>query len=129
MVVADTDVVSYLFKRHPLAEAYLGLLSGHSVMISFMTVAEIEYGMESDGWGGPRRAGMRRYLEERFSVVYPDSKTVKIWASIVAGCERKGRSIAHSDAWIAATALRLGVLLVTHNARDYSAVDELLLFT
>ena len=101
-------------------------------MVSFMTAAEIEYGMESDGWGGHRRAGMRRYLDERFSVVYPDypdSQTVEIWASIVAGCERKGRSIAHSDAWIAATALRLSVPLVTHNARDYSAVDELLLFT
>ena len=129
MVVADTDVVSYLFKRHPLAEAYVGLLGGHSVLVSFMTVAEIEYGMESDGWGGHRRASMRRYLDERFSVIYPDLETVKIWASIVAGCERKGRSIAHSDAWIAATALRLSVPLVTHNARDYSAVDELLLFT
>ena len=58
-----------------------------------MTVAEIEYGMESDGWGEARRAAMRQYIETRFSVVYPDADTVKIWAGIVAGCERKGRSI------------------------------------
>ena len=125
MVVADTDVVSYLFKRHLLAQAYSDLLVGHSVMISFMTVAEIEYGMESDGWGQNRREAMRSYLEGRFSTVYPDALAVKIWAEIVAGCERKGRSISHSDAWIAATAMRLGAPLVTHNATDYSAVGAL----
>ena len=67
MVVADTDVVSYLFKRHPLAQAYLGLLVGHAVMVSFMTIAEIDYGMESDGWSENRRESMRRYLDGRFS--------------------------------------------------------------
>ncbi len=67
MVVADTDVVSYLFKRHPLATRYLELLTGHSVAVSFMTVAEIEYGVESDGWGEARRAAMRQYVESRFS--------------------------------------------------------------
>src|SRR5712692_368642 len=118
MVVADTDVVSYLFKRHPLSGAYYELLAGHSVMLSFMTVVEIEYGMESDGWGEVRKAAMRQYLDTRFSAVYPDGKTVKIWAGIVASCERKGRSIAHSDAWVAATALRLEVPLVTHDAGD-----------
>ena len=129
MVVADTDVVSYLFKRHSLAQAYSELLAGHSVMVSFMTVAEIEYGMESDGWGQNRREAMRRYLDDRFSTVYPDAVAVKIWAEIVAGCERKGRSISHGDAWIAATALRLGAPLVSHNATDYSGVDALTVLT
>ena len=69
MVVVDTDVVSYLFKRHPLAAVYLDLLASHSVMVSFMTVAEIEYGMESDRWGEGRRAAMRGYFEARFSPV------------------------------------------------------------
>lgn len=68
MVVADTDVVSYLFKRHPLAQAYVDLLAGHSVMISFMTIGEIEYGMESDGWGQNRREGMIAATAVRLNV-------------------------------------------------------------
>ena len=129
MVVADTDVISYLFKKHPLAQGYADLLVGHPVMISFMTLAEIEYGMESDGWGASRREAMRSYIAGRFSPVYPDIAVVRTWARIVAGCERKGRSISHSDAWIAATALWLGVPLVTHNAADYAAVDRLTVLT
>ena len=129
MVVADTDVVSYLFKKHALAEAYSRLLAGHSVLIPFMTVAEIEYGMESDGWGENRRTAMRQYLEGRFSVAFPDADTVRIWAGVIAGCERKGRPISHGDAWIAATALQFTAPLATHNAGDYAPVDTLVVLT
>ena len=94
-----------------------------------MTVAEIEYGMESDGWGQNRREAMRRYLDGRFSPVYPHAVAPKIWAEIVAGGERKGQSMSHSDAWMGATALRLGAPLVTYNATDYSAVEALTVLT
>ena len=90
MLVADTDVVSYLFKRHVLASRYEDLLEGHVVLLSFMTVAEIEYGMHSDGWGAIRRDAMRSYLESRFTTVYPDTKTIQVWATLVARCESRG---------------------------------------
>jgi len=70
------------------------------------TIAEIEYGMESDGWGENRRAAMRRYLEDRFSPVYPDPAILRIWAGIMAGGENKGRRMSHSDAWIASASMR-----------------------
>ena len=41
------------------------------------------------------------------------------------GAERAGRRISCADAWIAATALRFGVPLVTHNANDYLGVADL----
>jgi predicted nucleic acid-binding protein len=34
-----------------------------------------------------------------------------------------------ADAWIAAAALQLNVPLATHNARDFEAVDGLLMLT
>ena len=40
-VVVDTDVVSYLFKSHPIAFQYLPDLTDRTPMISFMTVAEL----------------------------------------------------------------------------------------
>ena len=42
-VVVDTDVVSFLFKSHPLAPAYQATLAGRSLTVSLFTIAEIEY--------------------------------------------------------------------------------------
>ena len=40
-LVVDTDVVSLLFKNHPIAELYDSDLVG-PVVLSFMTVAELD---------------------------------------------------------------------------------------
>jgi predicted nucleic acid-binding protein len=67
---------------------------------------------------------MRRFLT-RFTLLPPDAETARTWARIKSGCEKKGRPIAFADAWIAAAALQLNAPLVTHNARDYRAVEKL----
>jgi hypothetical protein len=36
-VVADTDVVSYVFKNHPFGSGYDSELAGRIILISFMT--------------------------------------------------------------------------------------------
>jgi len=41
-VVVDTDVVSFLFKNHPIGLRYDPELAGRVALISFMTVAELE---------------------------------------------------------------------------------------
>lgn len=41
-VVVDTDVVSYLFKSHPVAHEYLPDLENRTPVISFMTLAELD---------------------------------------------------------------------------------------
>ncbi len=40
--VVDTDVVSFLFKRDTRAQAYKRHLVGRRLVVSFMTVAELE---------------------------------------------------------------------------------------
>jgi len=61
-VVVDTDVVSFLFKSHPLAPAYQAILAGRPLAVSLITLAEIEYGMEVKNWGANRRDLMHRFL-------------------------------------------------------------------
>jgi tRNA(fMet)-specific endonuclease VapC len=47
--VVDTDVVSYLFKGDSRAEAYRLHLSGRLLVVSFMTVAELQrWALERD---------------------------------------------------------------------------------
>jgi predicted nucleic acid-binding protein len=127
-VVVDTDVVSFLFKAHSLATAYQALLAGRPLAVWLITLAEVEYGMEARTWGTGRRDLMRRFLC-RFTYLLPDTETARVWARIKSGCERKGRPIAFADAWIAAAAMQLNVALVTHNAADYRAVENLTILT
>ena len=41
-IVVDTDVVSFLFKNHPIGRLYDPEVAGCRALISFMTVAEVE---------------------------------------------------------------------------------------
>ena len=84
--------------------------------------------MEVKNWGSPRRDLMRRFLT-RFTPLAPDPETARFWARIKSGSEKKGRPITFADAWIAAAALQLNVPLVTHNASDYAAVENLTIWT
>jgi predicted nucleic acid-binding protein len=126
--VVDTDVISFLFKNHSFAPAYQAILAGRPLAVSLIGMAEIEYGMEAKNWGSSSRDLMRRFLE-RFTALLPDTETARLWARIKSTCEKKGRPITFADAWIAAAAVQLNVPLVTHNARDYVAVDGLTILT
>lgn len=127
-VVVDTDVVSFLFKNHTLAPAYQTILAGRPLAVSLITLAEIEYGMEAKNWGSARRDAMRRFLEP-FTPLLPEADTARIWARVKSACERKGRPITFADAWIAAAVLQWNMPLVTHNAKDYRAVEKLTVLT
>jgi len=58
--------------------------------------------------GTDRRDLIRRFLA-RFTVLQPDTDTARLWARIKSACDRKGRPIKFTDAWIAAAAVQLNV--------------------
>jgi hypothetical protein len=41
-IVVDTDLVSFLFKNHPIGRHYDPEVAGCVALISFMTVAQVE---------------------------------------------------------------------------------------
>jgi predicted nucleic acid-binding protein len=127
-VVVDTDVVSYFFKNDSRAEAYRPHLDGNLLIISFMTVAELDVWALQSRWGTQRRSRLEEHLE-RYAIYHASRQLCRGWAEVTAGARRKGRPIDCADAWIAATALILSVPLVTHNVRHYAQVDGLELIT
>ena len=119
--VIDTDVVSFEFKKDSRARLYRPHLLGRQGIIAFMTLAELDEWAEQRRWGQARRERMERHLA-RFVVYYADRALCRLWAEVRASAQRRGRPIDKADAWIAATALALGVPLVTHNPSDYAGV-------
>ena len=123
-VIVDTDVVSMIFKRDTRAAWYEPHLVGKLLAISFMTRAELSLWPRSAGWGEQKIATLERFLRD--SVVLPyDEDLCELWAEIKFSCQRKGREVSHSDAWIAATALLYDLPLVTHNYHHFAGVEGL----
>ena len=55
MVVVDTDVVSFLFRRDTRADLYRPHLVGRVLAISFMTLAELDQWALQHHWGTDRQ--------------------------------------------------------------------------
>ena len=123
-VVVDTDVVSFFLKGDTRARRYEKHLQGKQLVLSFMTIAELHRWSLERSWGEERKARLEEYLR-KFIVSPADTELCKIWGQIQALAKAKGRPIGVADAWIAATAVRYNIPLVTHNLKHYSNVDEL----
>jgi len=127
-IVLDTDVVSFLFKGDSRAEVYKRHLPNQTVVISFMTLAELDHWSLKHRWGKARRKQLAQHLAG-YIVYYADAATCRHWAEVFHARYSAGRPMDKADAWIAATPLRLGVPLVTHNVGDYFGVPGLHVIT
>lgn len=123
-VVVDTDVISFLFKNHPIRVRYDAELAGRSLLISFMTLAELDRWAIQARWGEARLNRLIEYLQP--FVVLPYNRALcRKWAEVTVAAQANGRRIDCADAWIAATALLYDLPLVTHNRDDYLGVPGL----
>jgi tRNA(fMet)-specific endonuclease VapC len=116
-IVVDTDVASYIFNSHSLAQEYADALRGSEVILSFMTVAEMRMGAISAVWGSRRRLLLEQFIQ-RFELVYANNDLCTIWARIRADARTAGRPMSPQDAWIAATALALDAPLATNGSSE-----------
>ena len=127
-IVVDTDVASYIFNWHSLAQQYANALRGSELILSFMTIAEMRMGAISAGWGNRRRLLLEQFMQ-RFEWVYADNDLCTVWARIRADRRATGRALSPQDAWIAATALALDAPLATNNRRDFEHIPKLRLLS
>ncbi len=128
VVLADTNILSYAHNHHSLWGVYEPLLQGHIVLIAAQTVAELRFGAFRLHWGERRLARLEALIAQ-YKVVYPNDAICSRWASSRAWVERGGRHLSSNDAWIAATALVLGIPLVTHNRKDFEPLKDLILIS
>jgi tRNA(fMet)-specific endonuclease VapC len=129
-VVVDTMAVSALLneQRDPdTARDYRRLVGDRPVLVSFVTIAEMRYGALKAGWGELRTRGLERSLSQ-VVVVQPDDELIRACASLRAECERGGhplgQKVHEADRWIAASALRLGLEVVSDDT-VFDQVDRL----
>ena len=123
-VVVDTDVISFLFKDHTIGSRYDADLASRILVISFMTLAELDRWAIHAKWGDIRRSRLQAYLSPFVILPYNRALCTK-WAEVTEAAQSSGNRIECADAWIAATALLYDRPLVTHNHGDYRGVSGL----
>lgn len=125
----DTNVVSEWTKPRPDGGvvAWLAEADEDRVFISVVTLAELRYGVERMP-AGARRNRLDTWVKEQLPVrfeqrVLPiDSETADAWGRVMARGKTAGRPVGIMDAFIAATAERHRLTLVTRNVADFDAL-------
>lgn len=125
----DTNVVSEWVKLRPDSGviAWLAEADEDRVFISVVTIAELRHGIERLP-AGARRDRLDIWLSEqvpaRFEarVLSVDVETADTWGRVVSRGEANGRAVGTMDAFIAATAERHDLTLVTRNVSDFDVL-------
>lgn len=132
LYLIDTNMVSYILNgRSPAARARLEALcvdKDHEAGISTITVGEILYGLEKIGAGDQRRGALDLFFAN--ITIYPwDLPAAEAYGVLRAGQEALGESLGPCDLQIAAHALSLGAVLISHDPafqqiRDLAGVED-----
>jgi len=130
----DTNVISEGMKERPNSGVvkWVAEADEDRLFISVVTLAELRHGVERMP-AGARRNRLATWLKDdvpaRFDerVLPVDIQVAEAWGRTVAKREASGRPIGAMDAFIAATAERNDLALVTRNARDFEGLGLRLL--
>jgi predicted nucleic acid-binding protein len=129
-VLLDTNVFSYVLKKHDLARLYDKHLDGRQQTLCFAVVAELMQGAMVLKWTPARIAQLEERLHTVTIIPY-DIGVCRAWANLCDAKNHDGsaRSFGNNDRWIAACAIHHGVPLISHNRRHFTGIPGLTLIS
>ncbi len=108
----DTNTVSHLIKRHPLASARLVQVPMHSICISAITAGELAFGLAKRPSATALHTAVAEFLR-RVDVLPWDDAVAQTYGKLRAQLQASGTPLAPLDTQIAAHALHKKAVLVT----------------
>ena len=122
IVVIDTDVASRLHRRDVPPEV-ARVLVGATIVMTFVSVAELLQWPELRSWGEPRRRRLEAWLTG-IPVLPYDPDVTRTWAGLSARAQRRGRPRPINDTWVAACCLSAKLPLITLNRKDFEDFER-----
>jgi len=127
VVLVDTNVASYRFRQSPDFSPFRPLLEGRIGAISVITYGECLYGARAAGWLESRVSDYDAHLR-KYLILPIDRDVVLAYAKVGGDLSRSGIGLSDNDLWIAASAIRYDLQLLT-NDTDFKRVKGLRLLT
>jgi tRNA(fMet)-specific endonuclease VapC len=103
-------------------------VAGKTPCISFITVGELLFGAARNVFGERRRADLNQGIR-RATIVPYDLELCRVYGELRAQLEKAGRVVAPNDLWIAASALRHSLPLISNNRRHFQDIPGVVLIS
>jgi tRNA(fMet)-specific endonuclease VapC len=126
--LVDTDVFSFYIKGDTRASQYDKHTKGKKWALSFATVGELLTWSKYKGWGPVKIAELERRIALTGVIPY-DETLCQTYAELNAQFLKGGRPTRDNDLWIAATAIRHSIPLVSHNRKHHDDIPGLVLLS
>lgn len=127
MYLLDTNICIYAMKNtYPLLTNKLFMVPPSEVFVSSITLGELEYGCEKSKWGQRSRDVMRMFLAT-YTILPFDENDAALWGSLRAHLASQGSPIGPYEIQLAAHSISKGLIMVTHNTREFERVPGIML--
>ena len=121
----DTNVLSDFARGDRSVMARLRQEAPSQLAVSVITEMEVEYGLARNPALAPRIRETMQLLLLTISVLPFEREDARVAAQLRATLNSQGTPIGAYDVLLAASALRRGLKLVTHNAREFARISGL----
>jgi len=120
----DTDTCIAIIKKHPAALKKLRGKSIGQVGISSITLGELAFGADKSNRANDAYEALREFALALEIAAFDEDAAMQ-YGVVRAALARRGRPIGPLDTLIAAHAVSVDAILVTHNTREFSQVEKL----
>lgn len=128
MILLDTDVcIDYLHAQDPVASKLRAFLHAGTCAISIITWIELMQGTHKTSEKAKQL--VQTFVQHPGLTIVPiDSAVAKTYISIACTAQVTGKTVAHFDLLIAATAICMRASLYTRNIKHFTTIPDLKLY-
>lgn len=121
----DTNVLSDFARGEPDVTARLRREAPSQLAVSVITEMEVEYGLALNPGLAPSVRAVMHTLLNTISVLPFEREDARVAAQLRASLKSRAAPVGAYDLLLAASALRRGLMMVTHNAREFVRIGGL----
>lgn len=123
----DTNICIHIINNRIEGSAeWIKAVGIDNILISSITVAELEYGVAKSSRHEQTQQALYKFLSG-FEIIDFDMACAQAYGTLRAALQRKGTPIGNMDMLIGATALARDLTLVTNNIEEFKRIENLVI--